>query len=95
VTEGSTLHLASHQIRIHNTTDTVFYLQARSNPIIEHCSGLKFGDLSKTEEGKTEANLAVQKQAGLLEIKNMYDQVHDFNWLKQDHSPNWASVEGH
>lgn len=45
--EGSTLQMASHQIRIHHTTDTKFYLLARSNPIIEHSKGLGFGDLTK------------------------------------------------
>ena len=37
------LHLQSHQIRIHNSTKVQFFLTARSNPIIEHCSELGFG----------------------------------------------------
>ena len=32
------IHLQSHQIRIHNSKRVHFYLTARSNPIIEHCS---------------------------------------------------------
>lgn len=35
--------LQSHQIRIHNSERTNFYLTARSNPIIEHCSQMGFG----------------------------------------------------
>ena len=85
--EGTTIYLASHQIRIHNSKETNFYLQARSNPIIEHCEALGFGDLGKTEHADAEA----QKKAGLDAI-NLFNQVHDFNWLKQDHSPNWKLI---
>ena len=37
------IHLQSHQIRIHNSTNVHFYLTAKSNPIIEHCKEMKFG----------------------------------------------------
>ena len=37
------IHLQSHQIRIHNSTRVQFYLTARSNPIIEHCTEMSFG----------------------------------------------------
>ena len=37
------IHLQSHQIRIHNSQRVSFYLTARSNPIIEHCTEMKFG----------------------------------------------------
>ena len=37
------IHLQSHQIRIHTSQRVNFYLTARSNPIIEHCSEMKFG----------------------------------------------------
>jgi hypothetical protein len=36
------IHICSHQIRIHNSENTEFYLIARSNPIIEHCKEMKF-----------------------------------------------------
>ena len=37
------IHVQSHQIRIHNSKNVQFYLTARSNPIIEHCTEMKFG----------------------------------------------------
>ena len=37
------LHMCSHQIRIHNSENTAFYLIAKSNPIIEHCKSMRFG----------------------------------------------------
>ena len=39
----SQFHMCSHQIRIHNSKNTQFHLVAKSNPIIEHCSEMKFG----------------------------------------------------
>ena len=85
------IYLASHQIRIHNSKETEFHLVARSNPIIEHCEGLGFGNLQNTDFGK--GNVDLQKEAGLdAELKNLFDQVQDFNWLKKDHSPNWKSI---
>jgi hypothetical protein len=57
---------------------------ARSNPIIEHCSGLKFGtptfSYAKREEHIIEC---------ALNGNNMWNQVLDFNWHKKDKSPNW------
>ena len=32
------------------------------------------------------------KEANLYEIKNFWDQVLDFNWHKQDKSPNWDTT---
>lgn len=37
------INTCSHQIRIHNSKNTQFNLIARSNPIIEHCSEMRFG----------------------------------------------------
>jgi len=39
----SKVFIQSHQIRIHNSKQTQFYLTARSNPIIEHCVEMGFG----------------------------------------------------
>jgi len=55
---------------------------ARSNPIIEHCSTLGFGNLKETEFGKTNHHIKIQKEADLDGTRNLFDQVHDFNWLK-------------
>ena len=89
---GCEIFMATHQLRIHNSTDTNFLIIARSNPIIEHCSSLGFGNLKETEFGIQDAYLGIQKDADLDGTRNLFDQVHDFNWLKQDHSPNWKVV---
>jgi len=79
---GCEIFMATHQLRIHNSTDTNFMIIARSNPIIEHCSTLGFGNLKETEFGKTNHHIKIQKEADLDGTRNLFDQVHDFNWLK-------------
>ena len=32
----------------------------------------------------------MQKASDDKEIKNQWDQVDDFKWLKSEHSPNWS-----
>ena len=73
--------IASHQIRIHNSKFTDFYLCARSNPIIENCENLGFGNMMETDFGKNEETLNLILEAS-LDTRNLWDQVHDFNWLK-------------
>lgn len=75
-----------------------FYLTARSNPIIEHCSDLGFGPFINPESKEWTLDYELAKthaeQSGLLleEGKNLFDKVLDFNWHKQDHSPNWKAI---
>ena len=91
--------LQSHQIRIHNSQRVEFYLTARSSPIIEHCSEMKFGPYIDPTSG--EPALAFSgwqesvKQVGLaLEpAANLFGKVLDFDWHRQDHSPNWQALE--
>jgi hypothetical protein len=78
------LQLAAHQVRIHNSNKTVFRLFATSKPIIEHCTNLKFGQYNYRYEG-FDQNFAETKFTGK---ENLWDQVQDFNWLKQDKSNN-------
>ena len=40
--EGSVLIIECNQARIHQSTDTTFLLRVKSNPIIEHCSRLRY-----------------------------------------------------
>jgi len=41
------IFIQSQQIRIHNSNNTHFYLTAKSNPIIEHCTQMSFGPFTK------------------------------------------------
>lgn len=82
----SKIMIQSHQIRIHNSQDVAFYLTAKSNPIIEHCTNMSFGPYldgdksvfvyDRFKEDSIECGLVLEPG------KNFYDRVLDFNWLK-------------
>lgn len=82
------LHMCSHQIRIHNSVNTEFHLIAKSNPIIEHCKQMMFSVYDCIYPLLEQH----QRETGLFGVKNFWDQVLDFNWHRQDKSPNWDAV---
>ena len=91
------LHLQSHQIRIHHSHRVQFFLTARSNPIIEHCSECSFGRYIDQNTGVAALQFDGWEQqaeaAGLKVSNNLFSAVLDFNWHKQEQSPNWKSLE--
>ncbi|CDW85640.1 tubulin folding cofactor [Stylonychia lemnae] len=82
------IYLCSHQIRIHNSAKTKFFLIAKSNPIIEHCKNMLFGTYNCTYQNH-EQHL---KESSLFQIKNFWNLILDFNWHRQDKSPNWDII---
>mmetsp|Transcript_37368 Transcript_37368/g.62898 ORF Transcript_37368/g.62898 Transcript_37368/m.62898 type:complete len:440 (+) Transcript_37368:188-1507(+) len=81
-----TVMVAAHQIRIHGAVESDFYLHSRSNPIVEHCTGVRFAPYNMYYTG-----LRTHKRAaGLAEANDLWQQVHDFGWLRATHSPNWS-----
>lgn len=86
--DRSVFQLAVHQFRLHHTTGCDFYLRARSNPIIEDCTGLRFAPYSLQFDG-IDVLLA---EAGLSEVEcgDKWSAIQDFKWLRQQQSPNWA-----
>ncbi|KAL5208609.1 hypothetical protein ABZP36_033044 [Zizania latifolia] len=81
-----TFVMAAHQIRIHQATATDFYLRARSRPIIEDCSGVRFAPHALKYRG-IEDDL---RDAGLEEETGNWANVDDFKWLRAVQSPNWC-----
>jgi hypothetical protein len=81
-------YIASRQVRIHDSTRSDFYLHVLSRPIIEHCSELRFAPYLLSYPA-LRAQIA---QAGLekKEAADMWKDVDDFRWLRQQQSPNWA-----
>lgn len=75
------------QLRIHKSKDTRFYALVRSNPIIEHCDDLHFGELNIKYEGYEEDLKAAGLSKG--EFQNKYAEVLDFQWLKDIKNPHW------
>ncbi|KAG6546887.1 hypothetical protein Mapa_011503 [Marchantia paleacea] len=86
--ENSTLVLASHQIRIHSTKATDFYLRVRSRPIVEYTTKNRFAPYAFSYRGIEEDLIA----ANLAEETGLWEKVDDFRWLRAVQSPNWTSV---
>ena len=82
------IYVASHQIRIHKSVDTDFYVFAATNPIVESVVRVRFAPFLFGYEG-VERHM---RECGLIG-QNTWDQVQDFKWLKQERSPNWSIME--
>nr|GAT44397.1 predicted protein [Mycena chlorophos] len=71
--------VACHQFRMHTSSVVDIYLSISSNPIIEHCSLLRFAKYPSTlASADLPSNLVVQ----------------DFSHIKPTPSPNWKMLEG-
>ena len=78
-----------HQLRVHSTTNSKFYLHVTSRAIVEDCSNVGFAPFNWEYEN-LENNF---KSAGLDPSENNWSLVNDFNWLKTDEpSPNWFVI---
>ena len=82
---NSKIYLITHQLRIHQTTNSDFYTLTNSNPIIEHSNENVFHPLKIKYEG-FENNL---KKSGIDVNNNNWNKIQDFQWLKKDKSPNF------
>ena len=88
LTNKSTYHIWSHQVRIHKANNWDFFLHAKQGPIIEDWSGIRFGYhlFSYPNKGKQ------LKESGFDGIVNAYKKVSDFKWLKSEKSPNFSII---
>ncbi|XP_039265201.2 tubulin-specific chaperone C-like [Styela clava] len=75
------------QLRVHNTTDTDFYIHVTSRAIIEDTSRVRFAPFNWTYENLQDDF----GKSGLNKDLNNWSKVDDFNWLAADiPSPNWS-----
>ncbi|KAF9544402.1 hypothetical protein EC957_012106 [Mortierella hygrophila] len=91
--EGCTLIGACHQSRMHTSTNMDIYLHVTSEPIIEDCTDMRFAPYPYQEVLPTDQLLTLFVAAGLRPEKNLFDHVKDFNWLRQQQSPNWRLLD--
>lgn len=82
------IHVAAHQIRIHQSSNTDFYIFVSTNPIVENVQNVRFAPYNVKYKGIEE-----HMHLNLLQGENNWDQVQDFKWLKQEKSPNWDVIE--
>lgn len=85
------LVIGCHQLRIHETTDSDFYIHLGSRAIIEHCSTVRFAPYAWTypELGEHFG------QSTLLNAnQDNWQCIDDFDWLNQTkESPNWSFMK--
>ncbi|KAF8943755.1 hypothetical protein BGZ47_005079 [Haplosporangium gracile] len=89
--EGCTLVGACHQSRMHTSTNMNIYIHVTSEPIIEGCTDMRFAPYGQILPSK-ELNRLFEI-AQLNQGVNLFDKVKDFNWLRQQQSPNWRLLE--
>lgn len=88
--QKSTIVVACHQLRVHRTLDTSFYLHVTSRAIIEDCTSVQFAPYTWMYADLDEDF----RKAGLDRKRNNWNAVDDFNWLAADkQSPNWSVVD--
>jgi len=88
--QKSTIVVACHQLRVHRTSVTSFYLHVTSRAIIEDCSLVQFAPYNWMYTDLDEDF----RKAGLDFKRNNWNAVDDFNWLAADkQSPNWSVMD--
>jgi len=88
--QKSVVVVACHQLRVHRTSSTSFYLHVTSRAIIEDCSSVQFAPYNWMYTHLDEDF----SKAGLDQMRNNWNAVDDFNWLAADkHSPNWSVMD--
>lgn len=86
--ENCVFMLASHQIRIHQTVNTDFYLRVRSRPIVEYVTNVRFAPYALVYRGVEEE----LQDSDLNDETGMWANVDDFRWLRAVSSPNWRII---
>ena len=88
--QKSTIVVACHQLRVHRTSSTSFYLHVTSRAIVEDCSSVLFAPYNWMYADLEEDF----HKAGLDHTRNNWNAVDDFNWLAADkQSPNWSVMD--
>ncbi|KAF9094706.1 hypothetical protein BGX23_001711 [Mortierella sp. AD031] len=79
--------------RMHTSTNMDIYLHVTSEPIIEECTDMRFAPYPYHEVLPADQLHGLFVAAGLRPEKNLFDHVKDFNWLRQQQSPNWRILD--
>jgi hypothetical protein len=81
-----------HQLRIHETLNTHFYINVASRAIIENCKNVQFAPYNWSYPIEN----SIKKLDDPLETSPIvnWQSIDDFNWLNQNEkSPNWCFLD--
>jgi hypothetical protein len=87
---GCRFVVMAHQVRIHHCEEVQFSLFVASRAIIEGSRALTFGPIREQAYEGVQADM---EESGLAGRANLWREVQDFNWLKEEKSPNFALLE--
>lgn len=82
---NSEVNMVGHQIRIHDSYDVVFGVFISSKLIIEGTQRVKFREYNGCSSEDMD-------KSGFTGKTNFWKDVQDFNWIKQDQSPNFELI---
>ncbi|KAH8554728.1 tubulin binding cofactor C-domain-containing protein [Umbelopsis sp. PMI_123] len=77
-----------HQFRMHDSATVKLLLSVSSHPIMEDSRDIVIGSYN-TQSALSHDNASER----MKRAKNYYDHMDDFNWLKQQASPNWRLMD--
>lgn len=86
---GCTIIVSAHQFRMHTSSATNVYLGISSNPVVEKCSGIRFGTFP-LQAGSGATLEPYSKPEG--DSDQLPYMVQDFDWMGTGQSPNWSSI---
>jgi tubulin-specific chaperone C len=87
--QGCNLQLATHQLRLHSSTNVLVHLRVASSPIIEHCASLGFGKLTAAPYSEFEAACAAVQ----LPDSEHWKDVQDFLHPGSTQTSNWYMIK--
>ncbi|OSX58376.1 hypothetical protein POSPLADRAFT_1049574 [Postia placenta MAD-698-R-SB12] len=79
-----TLVLGCHQYRMHTSTQVNVYLSVASNPIIEHCSSIRFAGYPSCLANRLGGGASISDITPMM--------IQDFSHIRPTPSPNWAML---
>ncbi|KAI8989114.1 tubulin binding cofactor C-domain-containing protein [Trametes punicea] len=77
--------LGSRQFRMHTSSQVDVYISIASNPIIEHCSEIRFADYPSCLMPESSTDV-------VQNAKSNYLAVQDFSHIRATPSPNWSAL---
>lgn len=83
------LVIACHQLRIHESYDSDFYIHLGSRAIIEDCSRVTFSPYALSYPSLKKHF----EQSSLNMNESNWECIDDFNWLNEAKSPNWNFLD--
>lgn len=78
------------QFRMHTSSESTILLHVTSVPVIEHCTGLIFGQYPSMTTPPPQPGATIPPGHALV---SRLDELADFDWVRGGPSPNWRKMD--